>query len=103
MTDAERRLWCGLRGHRLRGLAFRRQVPVAGFIVDFACHQIRLIIEVDGATHSTETERRRDAIRTATLEAEGYRVVRFWNDDVFRNLPGVLDCVIAAVNGGDRA
>ena len=102
MTGAERLLWYALRGHRLRGLAFRRQVPIAGFIVDFVCHQKALVIEVDGATHSTQAERRKDAIRTAALEAEGYRVVRVWNDDVYRNLPGVLDCVIAAADGRDQ-
>jgi very-short-patch-repair endonuclease len=103
MTDAERRLWYTLRAGRLRGLAFRRQVPIAGFIVDFACHRKRLVIEVDGATHSTDAERRRDAIRTAALEAEGYRIVRFWNDDIYRNLPGVVDRVIAATIGETEA
>ena len=103
MTDAERPLWSALRGRRLQGLTFRRQVPIAGFIVDFACHQKKLVIEVDGATHSTEIERRKDAIRTAALEAEGYRVVRFWNDDIYRNLPDVLDRVIAAADGEAEA
>ncbi len=101
MTDAERRLWYAPRANRFRDLAFRRQGPIAGFIVDFACHQQRLIVEVDGATHGTEAERRQDAMRTAALEAEGYGVLRFWNDDVFHNLPGVLDRVIAAANGLD--
>ena len=103
MTDAERLLWHALRGHRFQGLLFRRQVPVAGYIVDFACHQSRLIVEVDGATHSTDVERRRDLLRTAALEAEGYRVVRFWNDDIYRNLSAVLDRVIAATNGESEA
>ena len=103
MTDAERLLWSALRGRRLQGLRFRRQVPIAGFIVDFACHQKKLVIEVDGATHSTEMERRKDASRSAALEAEGYRVVRFWNDDIYRNLPDVLDRVIAAANGETEA
>ncbi len=103
MTDAERLLWCALRGHRLPSLTFRRQVPVANFIVDFACRRKRLIVEVDGATHSTTTEHRKDEIRTAAREAEGYRVLRFWNDDIYDNLPGVLDRVAAAANGENGA
>ena len=100
-TSAERMLWYALRGHRLRGLMFRRQVPIAGFIADFACHQKKLVIEVDGATHGTDGELRRDAVRTAALEAEGYRILRFWNDDIYRDLPGVLERVIASAQGQD--
>ena len=102
MTDAECLLWYALRGHRLRGLMFRRQVPIAGFVVDFVCHEKRLIVEVDGATHSSDAERRRDVRRTAILEAEGYRIVRFWNDDIYGNLVGVLDRVIEVAEDLDR-
>jgi len=91
MTDAEKRLWTAVRAHRFHGLHVRRQVPIAGYIVDFVCQERRLIVEIDGATHSTDAELARDRIRSRRLEAEGYRVVRFSNDDVYRNLPGVLE------------
>ena len=91
MTDAEKRLWAAVRAHRFHGFHFRRQVPIAGHVVDFVCQERRLIVEVDGATHSTDAEQARDGVRSMRLAAEGYRIVRFWNDDVYRDLPGVLD------------
>jgi very-short-patch-repair endonuclease len=83
MTDAERAMW-----RLLRTLApearWRRQVPLRHFIVDFASHRAKLVIEVDGGQHSEEV----DAVRTAIIEAEGYRVLRFWNHDVLGNADG---------------
>ncbi len=92
-TDAERRLWRGLRRRAVADFRFRRQVPVGGFIVDFAAFDARLVIEVDGATHSTDDELARDAARTAALAAQGYAVLRFANADVFHNLDGVLETI----------
>jgi very-short-patch-repair endonuclease len=86
-TDAERVLWFELRDRRLAGLKFKRQVPVDRFIVDFLCSEARLIIEVDGGQHAGRDETN----RTKILEAMGYHVVRFWNNDVLENLDGVLE------------
>jgi len=85
-TDAERTLWFRLRGRRLNGLKFRRQLPIDRYVVDFCCADARLIIELDGGQHATRDE----TDRTAVLEAMGYLVVRFWNDDVLRNTDGVV-------------
>ena len=88
MTKAERALWEKLRGHRLDGFHFRRQQVVAGYIVDFYCDAARLAVEVDGAVHLSQTER--DADRDLILAAHGVRVVRFSNEEVLNDLPGVL-------------
>mgnify|MGYP001027165188 CR=1 FL=1 len=63
---------------------------MAGFIVDFVCHERRLIVEIDGATHGGDVDIVRDASRTRRLEGDGFRVIRFWNNDVMMNLEGVL-------------
>ena len=80
MTPAERVMWMLLRKHRRAGFHFRRQHPMARFIVDFCCTKAKLCIEVDGAVH--EQQRERDEERTAWLEAMGYRVLRFTNEEV---------------------
>ena len=85
-TKAENVLWQALRNRQLEGLKFRRQVPLDGYIIDFVCFDARLIVEVDGGQHTPET----DAIRTRHLEHEGYRVLRFWNNDVLANTEGVI-------------
>jgi very-short-patch-repair endonuclease len=90
-TSAEHRLWQGLRRGQVAGFRFRRQVILGGFIADFASFDARLIVEVDGATHSTDEEIARDAARSAALVAQGFAILRFTNDDVFRNLDGVLE------------
>ena len=95
-TDAERKLWWHLR-HRLpiEGTHFRRQVRLGRYIVDFASHNARLIIEVDGGQHGENLAA--DAERTRFLEAEGYRVLRFWNNDVLANTDGVLEAIQSAL------
>ena len=86
MTDAERALWRLLRQRQINGLRFRRQVPIDHYIVDFACLEARLVIEVDGGQHfESETDKRRDAY----LHAQGFRVLRLWNNDVLSNPDGV--------------
>ena len=90
-TDAERRLWSLLRTYRPR---FTRQLVVGGLILDFACRKARLAIEVDGGQHSDDS---RDARRTAALEAAGWRVIRFWNNEVLQNSDGVMEMILAAV------
>jgi len=91
MTDAERKLWLALRDRRLAGFKFRRQVPVGPFIVDFLCYHARLVIEVDGGQHA---ESARDARRDQWLEANDFRVLRFWNNDVLTNTEGVLTVIL---------
>jgi very-short-patch-repair endonuclease len=88
-TEAERKLWWHLR-HRLalNGSHFRRQVQIGPYIADFACHELKLVIEIDGGQHGAQTEK--DEMRTRRLESEGYRVLRFWNNDVLANIDGVL-------------
>lgn len=86
-TDAEQRLWNCLRNRQLGGAKFRRQVPIDRYVADFLCQDSRLVVEADGGQHSEE----RDAARTAYLEAQGFRVIRFWNHDILENIDGVLD------------
>jgi very-short-patch-repair endonuclease len=85
MTVEETRLWLDLRKDQL-GVRFRRQVPVGPYIVDFACLPLRLIVEVDGSHHRGEDDRRRDA----WLRYRGFTILRFWNDEVYRDLAGVV-------------
>ena len=87
-TEAESLLWQNLRAKRLGGAKFRRQHLIGDHIVDFCCLRSRLVIEIDGGQHTEDTEN--DAARTARLEARGFKVIRFWNDNVLRNLEGVL-------------
>ncbi|MGB3270627.1 MAG: DUF559 domain-containing protein [Rhodanobacter sp.] len=87
-TDAERRLWYFLRRRHLAGHKFRRQYPLAGFIVDFVCIPARLVVELDGGQHLDA--RAYDERRTAALQGEGYRVQRFWNDDVLLRTDDVV-------------
>jgi very-short-patch-repair endonuclease len=96
MTNAERFLWFMLRGHRLVGLSFRRQVPIGPFVVDFVSPQHRLIVEIDGGQHAAEPIR--DQQRDEWLRSKGYRVLRFWNTEVLRNRPGVLQTILDAVD-----
>jgi very-short-patch-repair endonuclease len=96
-TDAEKRLWGYLRNRALGKHKFVRQWPVGPYIVDFLCRDRRLIVEVDGDTHSTEDEVSYDARRTAFLISAGYRVHRVWNFDVYKNLDDVLDGILMAL------
>lgn len=91
MTRAETLLWYELKNKCLGGLRFRRQFPIGPYITDFACIEEKLIVEIDGATHSTDAEIAHDAKRTAFLEFEGWRVFRVSNDDVFNNRDNVKD------------
>ena len=105
MTDAELRLWNELRAHRLMGLSFRRQMPIAGFIVDFACPTHKLIVEVDGSQHADASVSAADAGRSAKLTAMGWTVQRFWNDDVLRDIDGVCAHIVttAGLTAADAA
>lgn len=93
-TSAEKKLWARLRDHRLSGLGFRRQHAIGPFIVDFVCREKKLVIELDGDSHANQPEY--DARRTAWLEKRGYRVQRFTNDEVHRNIETVLQTILEA-------
>lgn len=95
MTPPERALWQILRGHRLEGWKFTRQVPVGAFILDFAARRHKLAIELDGDTHAAQETY--DARRTAFLESEGWRVIRFSNADAVSNPEGVATMIIEAL------
>ena len=98
-TEAEKRLWGYLRDRRLSGFKFVRQEPIGPFIADFVCRDFKLIVEVDGATHSEDRDIAYDARRTAYLKHHGYRVLRVQNADVFTILPDVLDMILLALDG----
>ena len=91
-TDAEKALWRGLRSRNLRHVKFRRQVPIGRYIVDYVAFEHRLVIEVDGGQHAFD-----DPARTRYLESEGFRVLRFWNNEVLQNIEGVLLTIIEAI------
>jgi very-short-patch-repair endonuclease len=93
MSDAERNLWYRLRRKQLDGHRFRRQVPLGGYIVDFACLGARLVIELDGGQHNEEENEAQDALRTRCLQTMGYRVLRFWNSDVLTELDSVMETI----------
>lgn len=95
MTKAEVILWTHLRRRALDGARFRRQHPVGPYIADFACASAKLIVEVDGATHSTPAELAYDAGRTKYLESEGWSVVRVSNTDIYENMDGVWRTIAA--------
>ena len=96
-TEAERLLWRRLRGRALGGFKFVRQEPIGPYFADFVCRDESLIVEIDGATHSTDEERRRDALRAAFLAEHGFRIARFVNHEVYRNIEGVLETILAAL------
>jgi len=98
MTDAERRLWPYLRHFPLGGSHFRRQATIGPYFADFACHELRLVIEVDGGQHSEDAHKADDAVRTHFLNAHGYRVLRFWNNEVLGNIEGVLSVIQSTVS-----
>jgi len=94
-TPFENRLWQALRASQLNGLKFSRQIVLEGFICDFVCRNLRLVIEIDGDTH----DRAKDADRDYALGRAGYRVLRFTNAEIGQNLDGVLSAILAAANG----
>jgi very-short-patch-repair endonuclease len=90
-TDAERLFWSRVRAGRLGDFKFKRQQPIGDCIVDFVCVQGRLIVELDGGQHASSTS---DQYRDRRLNAEGYRVLRFWNNEVLGNIDGVIETVM---------
>ncbi len=96
-TDAERRLWSRLRDRRLLGHKFARQVPIDRYVVDFCCRERKLVVELDGGQHAIQLVY--DADRTVFLSERGYRVLRFWDNDVLANTDGVLHRIAQALAG----
>jgi very-short-patch-repair endonuclease len=94
-TEVEKKLWQHLRQPPFKEHHFRRQATIGPYFADFASHKIRIVIEVDGGQHSGSAS---DEVRTRYLEANGYRVLRFWNNDVLKNMSGVLSILDATVN-----
>jgi very-short-patch-repair endonuclease len=94
-TDVERLLWHRLRNRRLCGYKFRRQQIIDPYIADFVCLERRLIVEIDGSQHLDHVAY--DSARTAFLRSQGFRVLRFWNNEVTNNMNEVLDCILAAL------
>jgi very-short-patch-repair endonuclease len=91
-TDAEALLWRHLRDGSLNGFKFRRQFPIDRFIADFCCLRSKLVIELDGEQHAEQAAH--DAHRSEALARRGYRVLRFWNDELFMNTDGVLEMIL---------
>jgi very-short-patch-repair endonuclease len=96
-TDAENKLWLVLKHFRHHGFHFRRQVRIGRYVADFLTFGARLIVELDGVQHAEDAARRHDDDRTAFLEAEGFYVLRFWNNDVFDDTDGVSRTIDAAL------
>ena len=96
MTDAESCLWRRLRSRQIYGLKFRRQHPVGKYILDLACIEATLVIEVDGGQHNEMSIN--DGQRTAWLETQGWKVLRFWNNEILQNIEGVLAEVLNALS-----
>jgi very-short-patch-repair endonuclease len=95
-TDTERLLWKYLRAKQMEGCKFRRQEPIGSYIVDFVCQEKQIVIEVDGGQHYTEREK--DKERDKWLKGQGYKVLRFWNNEVLGNIEGVLEVIRDCLN-----
>ena len=99
-TEAETKLWAYLRAHQANGVHFRRQHAIGNFVVDCCAPRKKLIIEVDGGQHLEQEEY--DAERTRFLELQGYKVLRFWNDEILKDIEGVMRVILDVLENGDR-
>lgn len=102
LTPQEAKLWVKLRELKPLGFHFRRQAPIRHIIVDFMSFRDKLVIEVDGGQHNFDEAARRDDVRDAFLKGEGFRVLRFWNHEVDRELGAVMEAVVRALGGPTR-
>ncbi|MBR0755786.1 endonuclease domain-containing protein [Bradyrhizobium jicamae] len=100
MTPAETLLWRHLKANRMDGIGFRRQTPIKNYIVDFVCFSANLIIEIDGESHNFAERQKADERRDAFFVAEGFRVLRFTNEEVMSNLEGVVAAIREATSVG---
>jgi very-short-patch-repair endonuclease len=99
MTDAEKRLWQRLRGRQMAGFKFRRQHPFMDFVLDFVCLEMRLVVEVDGGQHQDNPK---DGVRDQRLHEAGFRVLRFWNNQVLEETDAVVEAIWAALRVESR-
>lgn len=90
-TIHEKRLWNLFKNRQFHNLRFKRQVPIGNYIADFVCPEIKLVIEIDGGQHNEPNNIEYDKQRTSFLENNGYKVLRFWNNDIYTNINGVLE------------
>lgn len=97
MTEQEKVLWNILRNNQFYGLKFRRQVPIGNYVADFVCEIHNVIIELDGGQHNEIEKIEKDRFRTEYLESKGYKVLRFWNNDVDNNLNGVCEVIYRTI------
>ena len=93
LTPWEAKLWYYLRGRRFYGLKFKRQVPMGDYVIDFCCQEKRIVIELDGGQHSESQVSEKDRSKQAFLESQGYKVLRFWNNEIDSNIEGVLETI----------
>ena len=100
-TQAEELMWEQLRAKRLGGYKFRRQVPIEGFIADFACFASKLVVELDGEQHRDRAVY--DEFRKRVINKSGYRVLRFWNHEIFEDLDGVLAVIRVELERGTNS
>lgn len=96
-TEAERNLWARLRNGQLEGVKFRRQQPIGYHVVDFASFENRVIVEIDGGQHNERGIMEKDKERTVWLRGESYHILRFWNNEVLKNVDGVLEVIREAL------
>jgi len=101
-TDAERKLWLILRSRQFENSKFRRQEPIGKYIVDFVSLERELIIELDGGQHNQQSEMEKDEVRTKWLEKKGFRVIRFWNNDVLQNIDGVAYKILEIISNDEQ-
>jgi very-short-patch-repair endonuclease len=94
LTDAEKYLWKRLRFKQLAGLKFRRQQPIGNYIVDFVCFERRIAIEIDGGQHAEDHKKSKDIKRDSWLRQQGFKVLRFWNNEALKNINGVLEVIM---------
>jgi very-short-patch-repair endonuclease len=92
-TEVERKLWSRLRGRQLESTKFVRQEPIGNYIADFCARSIKLVVELDGRQHGTNDGIAADLARTEVIEGFGFRVIRFWNSDVYENIDGVIESI----------
>ena len=90
-TPQEKKLWNLLRNHQFYGYEFRRQYPISDYIVDFICRKKKIIIEIDGGQHNEPENIEKDLLRTKFMESKGYKVLRFWNNEIDNNIEGVFE------------
>jgi len=96
-TEAEKTLWARLRNRQLEGVKFRRQQPIGRYVVDFTSFENRIIVEIDGGQHNGRGIMEKDKERTLWLKGEGYHILRFWNNEILKNIDGVLEVIRGAL------